>query len=300
MTFAFRRAIGTLSAGVIGFAALSPASGARTAAPPDFAPNPSVAWVVMSRTFLPPLSGPGPVMEDPAHKGADNDAFRATGAQPTFPIADLSNPVLQPWVREKLKEHNDKVLAGKPAYPTRAYCLPMGVPGFLLDPIMPIYIVQSRKIVTMTYQADAQVRRIYIANKHSAKVKPSWYGESIGRYEGDTLVVDTIGLNTKTMIDDFDTPHTEQLHVVERFRLKDMGMTLEVNIRVEDRGAFTTPWSAIQRYKRVEPGVAENQDPFNEVLSSTAAGPMLEASCAENPRAGETDFPIPHADRPDF
>jgi hypothetical protein len=80
----------------------------------------------------------------------------------------------------------------------------------------------------------------------------------------------------------------------------DNGMTLEVNVHVEDPGAFTTPWNAIQRYRRVEPGRAENKDPFNAVLSSTAAGPMLEASCAENPRAGESDFPIPHADKPDF
>jgi hypothetical protein len=283
-----------------GFAALTPCFAAELAPVPNFAPNPGVAWVVASRTFLPPLSGPGPVTQDTKHSGADNDAFRATGAQVNFPIADLSNPILQPWARQKLKEHNDKVLAGKASFPTRAYCLPMGVPGFLLDPIMPIYIVQSPKIVTMTYQADAQVRRIYMTDRHSANVKPSWYGESIGHYEGDELVVDTIGLNTKTMIDDFDTPHSEQLHVVERFGLEDSGMTLEVKVHVEDPGAFTTPWNAIQRYKRVEPGVADNKDPFNAVLSSTAAGPMLEASCAENARAGETDFPIPQADRPDF
>jgi len=298
MNLVLHRAVGML-AGSLSLAAI-PALGAEVAVPPDFAPNPSVAWVITSRTFLPPLSGPGPVMQDQAHSGADNDAFRATGAQVNFPIADLSNPILQPWVKAKLKEHNDRVLAGKATFPTRAYCLPMGVPGFLLDPIMPIYIVQSPKIVTMTYQADAQVRRIYMTDKHSPNVKPSWYGDSIGHYEGDTLVVDTIGLNTKTMIDDFDTPHTEQLHVVERFRLRDNGMTLEVNVYVEDPGAFTTPWKAIQRYHRVEPGVAENKDPFNAVLSSTAAGPMLEASCAENPRAGESDFPIPRAEKPDF
>ena len=297
MNFVSNCAVGIV-ASAIGFAALAPALSAETS--PNFAPNPGVAWVVMSRTFLPPLSGPGPVMQDLKYSGADNDAFRATGAQVNFPIADLSNSILQPWARAKIKEHNDKVLAGKSAFPTRAYCLPMGVPGFLLDPIMPIYIVQSAKIVTMTYQADAQVRRIYITDKHSANVKPSWYGESIGNYEGDTLVVDSIGFNTKTMIDDFDTPHTEQLHVVERFRLRDNGMVLEVNVHVEDPGAFTMPWNAIQRFKRVEPGVADNKDPFNAVLSSTAAGPMLEASCAENARAGETDFPIPHADRPDF
>jgi hypothetical protein len=300
MPSAAYRAHGVL-AGVLSVAvvALVPALAAQRA-PPDFAPNPGVAWVIMSRTFLPPQSGPGPVMQDPKHSGASNDDFRTTGAQVNFPIADLSNPILRPWVAEKLKEHNEQVLAGKPTFAARAKCLPSGVPGFLLDAIMPIYIVQSPKLVTMTYQADAQVRRIYLTAKHSANVKPSWYGESIGRYEGDTLVVDTIGLDPRTPIDDFETPHTKQLHVIERFHMFDNGMTLEVNVHVEDPGAFTTPWNAIQRFHRVEPGRAENRDPFNAVLSSTAAGPMLEASCAENPRAGEGDSPIPRADKPDF
>jgi hypothetical protein len=65
------------------------------------------------------------------------------------------------------------------------------------------------------------------------------------------LVVDTIGLNTKTFVDSFRTPHTEQLHVVERFRIVEGGKALEVNVHVEDPGAFTTPWNAIQRYRRV-------------------------------------------------
>jgi len=81
---------------------------------------------------------------------------------------------------------------------------------------------------------------------------PSWFGESVGRYEGDTLVVDTVGMNDKTYIDSYRTPHTEKLHVVERFRMIEGGKTLEVKVHVEDPGAFTTPWDAIQRYRRVD------------------------------------------------
>ena len=87
--------------------------------------------------------------------------------------------------------------------------------------------------------------RIYLDVPHSANVKPSWYGESVGHYEGDTLVVDTIGLNDKTYVDNFLTPHTNKLHVVERFRMTDAGRTLEVRFHVEDEGAFTTPWDAV-------------------------------------------------------
>ena len=76
---------------------------------------------------------------------------------------------------------------------------------------------------------------------HAAHVTPSWYGKSIGHYEGThTLVVDTIGISTKTFVDSYLTPHTDRLHVVERYKLIDGGQNLEVLITVDDPGAFTT------------------------------------------------------------
>jgi hypothetical protein len=69
----------------------------------------------------------------------------------------------------------------------------------------------------MILTSFGDVRRVYLADKHSANVKTSWYGESIGRYEGDTLVVDTIGLDDRTLVDGFGTPHTKELHVIERY-----------------------------------------------------------------------------------
>ena len=285
--------------------AFCPALGAETRARPDFAPNASVGWVTLSPQgqFISPPSGPGPVKGDPLHSGGTNDDFRATGRQPTFPVADLANPILQPWVREKLKEHNERVLAGKPAFTRRANCWPMGVPGFLLYPVQPVYFIQSPKKVVMVWQLDHQVRHVYLDVPHSNNPKPSWFGESIGHYEGDTLVVDTIGIDTRTFVDDFETPHSDKLHVVERFRMIDGGMTLEVNVRVDDSGAFTMPWNAIQRYRRVEPGKAENPDRVDDgASSSTVAGPLLESTCAENPVShfGSEAQAIPRADKPDF
>ncbi len=99
---------------------------------------------------------------------------------------------------------------------------------------------------------------IYLNVPHSANVKPSWFGESVGRYEGDTLVVDTIGLNTKTVVDSFRTPHTEKLHVVERWHLIDGGNMLEVNITVDDPDAFYRPWQTYQRYQRGQRPLAED------------------------------------------
>ena len=282
---------------------LSLASASSAAqSPPDFAPNPSVGWVALSGEFIAPPSGPGPVMRDPAHPRVSNDDLRATGAQPTFPMGDVNSPILQPWARDVLRQHNEVVLSGKPAFPPQASCWPAGVPHFLLYPVQPVYFVQTPKEVIVTWQADHQIRHVYLTDKHSPQVKPSWYGESIGHYEGDTLVVDTIGLDDRTLIDGFQTPHTKQLHVAERFHMINNGKTLEVNVHVEDPGAFTTPWDAIQRYRRVEPDIAKNPDPFNPLSSTSAEGPMLEASCAENPNSlmGMAAIPIPQADKPDF
>ena len=278
---------------------------AATPAPPDFAPNGSTSWIrIGEAVFKAPASGSGPVMDDPAHPTISNDDYRKTGRQPTFPVADLSNPILQPWVRDVLRKRNADVLAGKPGFGPQQSCWPRGVPGFLLYGVQPVYIVQGPKDVLMTWQADHQLRHIYLDVPHSVNVKPSWYGESVGHYEGDTLVVDTIGLNDKTFIDGYLTPHTDKLHVVERWHLTEGGKVLEVDVRVEDPGAFTMPWNAVQTYRRVEPAKAENALVVADDGTSSAglAGPMLESSCAENNNSyfGNDALPIPQAGKPDF
>ncbi|HYK79714.1 MAG TPA: hypothetical protein VEU95_08795 [Micropepsaceae bacterium] len=297
-------AIPTIIIGGIEVPARGAPAGAASARP-DFAPSGSVSWIRIGEAeFKPPLRGPGPVVSDPAHPTISNDDYRRTGKQPTFPVADLSNPILQPWVREQLRKRNADVLAGKPGFGPQQSCWPRGVPGFLLYGVQPLYIVQGARDVLMTWQGDHQVRHIYLDVPHAQPTKPSWYGDSIGHYEGDSLWVDTVGLNAKTYVDGFLTPHTERLHVVERFHLIDGGKTLEVNVHVEDPGAFTTPWDAVQRYRRVEPATAENAlvVPNDGTTSAGLAGPMLESSCAENNNSyfGNDALPIPQASTPDF
>jgi hypothetical protein len=283
----------------------APSSAADAASFPNaFAPNPSVAWITRSTAFMPPPSGAGPVGQDPAYPHVSNEEFRDTGRQPTLPMADLNSPILQPWVKEELRKRNELVLAGKGGLSQAANCWPVGVPAFTLLPIQPIFFIPGPKEVVMVWQGDHhQLRHVYLTDNHSAHVTPSWFGESIGHYEGDTLVVDTIGMNTKTFVDDYSTPHTEKLHVVERFRVIEGGKSLEAKVHVEDPGAFTMPWDGIQRYQRVEPGVAENDTPRNPISGSTDAGPLIERDCAENPFnyfGGSGVSPIPHVDRADF
>jgi hypothetical protein len=290
-------AAGSALAGVLFIATASAQN-----SPPNFAPNPSVGWVAISGEFIAPASGPGPVKRDPAHPRVTNDDLRARGAQPTFAMGDANSPILLPWAREVIRKHNDLVMSGKPAFPRNASCYPAGVPAFLLYPVQPVYFIQSPKEVVLIWQADHQVRHVWLTDRHSANVRTSWYGESIGHYEGDTLVVDTIGLDDRSVVDGYQTPHTKQLHVTERFHMINGGKTLEVNVHVEDPGTFTSPWDATQRYRRVEPEVSKNPDPLNPLSSTSDEGPMLEASCAENPNSlmGMATYPVPQQNTPEF
>jgi hypothetical protein len=265
---------GGVLTGLVYLALTAAAAAQQQTSPPDFSSN-QVGWIgVGDLTGLP--GGPALMSNDPAHPFVPNN----TRAQPTYRIADLSNPNLKPWVRERMKKDNDEVLAGKIAYTARSSCRPAGVPGFILFGVQPVFFVQSPKEVLMIYSGDQQVRRVYLDVPHSADPKPSWYGESVGHYEGDALVIDTIGLNDKTSVDNYRTPHTEKLHVVERWKLTDGGKMLEVNIRMEDPDAFNEPWSATRRYRRVQ------QE-------------MLEEVCAEN-NQHLFDYHIPVANKPDF
>jgi hypothetical protein len=253
---------------------------------PQFGPDVATAWSVAhpdGDDYLPPESGPGPVTADPEHPFVPTDP--ASSTQPTFRVADLTNPILKPWAVEQMRKANEEVLKGKIPYVPRERCWPAGVPAYVLEPPFNITVfIQTPKEILIVHQQDAQIRHIYLNVPHSAHPKPSWTGESVGHYEGDELVVDTIGLNDKTYVDNYRTPHTGQMHVVERFRLIEGGKILQDRLTVEDPGAFTMKWSAVQRWQR------------------SNRGPLEEISCAENNEAfyNYDVRPIPQADRADF
>ena len=117
----------------------------------------------------------------------------------------------------------------------RERCYPGGVPEFVtyrrVAPPM-VFFVQTPKEILIIWRGDSQVRHLYMNVPHSRNPKPSWYGESVGHFEGDTLVVDTIGQNTKTFVDNYRTPHTDKLRVVERFRIIEGGKRMRIDVHV--------------------------------------------------------------------
>jgi hypothetical protein len=166
------------------------------------------------------------------------------------------NPILQPWAAEIVKRNAESELALKHVDTADDTCWPSGVPQDANRPDA-LQFIQTKDRVMIIHQRDQQVRWIWLNQKHSANPKPSWYGESVGHYEGDTLVIDTIGQTNKTFVDNYRTPHTEKLHVVERFRMVDEGKTLEVMISVDDPDTYNQPWTAVRRFNRTQATLGE-------------------------------------------
>jgi hypothetical protein len=270
------------------------------AAVPDFSGiwrHGSLPW------FVPPASGPGPV----TNRSRRQDTGVSDYGQL---VGDYTNPILQPWTADVVKKKGELSLAGV-TYPSPSnQCWPEPVP--FLFKHMAMQMLQLPDEIVMLFNEDHEVRRVRMKEPHPARVRPSWHGDAVGRYEGDTLIIDTVGIKTDrpfAMIDMFGTPYTEKLHVVERYQLLDREAVkdalergakenwrpagpvdpnykdkyLQVHFTIEDAGAFTTPWTATIVY-----------------LRDRLEWP--EVACAENTFGfhHDKDADVPRADKPDF
>lgn len=235
-------------------------------------------WRIATRLseFDPPPAGEtGPIQDI---RGME--AMRAEGRYAVY-LGDYNNPLLQPWAAEALQKHVEQERQGLHTPTPQEACRPSGVPNIFTIPTS-IYVAQTGDHVAILYQRDHQFRIIRLNQQHPPDLQPSYYGDSVGYWEGDTLVVDTIGQNDKTPVDVFNTPHTDQIHVVERFRLVDAengDKHLQIHFTVEDPGAFTGPWSSMVHFRPIQDAMQRFPSPLDEEV------------CAENDRNyGETGF----------
>jgi carboxypeptidase family protein len=145
-------------------------------------------------------------------------------------------PALLPWAAAELRQRIGNGLKDAP----HTRCLPQGIPTpASIGPFM-AKAVQTQSLLVVLFEDTGGFRQIFLDGRpHPADPDPSWVGHSIGKWDGDTLVVDTIGYNDKSWIG--VVPHTEMLHVTERIRRPDFGH-LEIRVTFEDPGTFTTPW----------------------------------------------------------
>ena len=252
----------------------------------------------------PPASGPGPVL----NRSRRPDG---TGNSRQF-VGDYANPILKPAAADVVKRLGEISLSGV-TYPTPSNrCWPSGVPYIFFQPGLQVLQLLDR--VILLYLRNHESRQVRLNQPHPDPLTPSWYGDSVGHYEGDTLVIDTVGVKGDrpfAMVDMYGTPYSPALHVVERYRMVDYeeaqaaqarnlkvnprvpdtaadltykGKRLQVIFTVEDEGVFTMPWSGAITYER--PGMAWEEN-----------------VCAENPFeffAGKNNSVVPTAEKADF
>ncbi len=280
--------IGSLAVAAI----LCAADGALLAAPAP-APDFSGVWIRSPDNYYFPVPGEKfvPLVKLPV-TGPNADALVKKPVTPAdeeeIMAGDYHNPILQPWAREVVRKNAEQEIAFNHIYTPSNACWPSGVPQ-IHNLREPSQIVQTKDRITIIHQRDHQWRQIDIGQPHTKMPPPSWYGESVAHWEGDTLVVSTIAQKTHVLhvVDPWGTPHTSRLHVTERFRRADdaQGKALEVVFTVEDTGTFTTPWKGVAVYRP------------NRVQE------LLEVVCAENNRhfeEGSTFGPTPEEKTPAF
>jgi hypothetical protein len=248
---------------------------AYTANGVEIVPDLSGVWGRNTIDFTAPDTGKGPVKNI---SGSRN-----------IMVGDYKDPMLKPWAAEIIKRNGEIARTGD-AFPTaHNQCWPEPPPYILGN--QQLQVLQQKDQVTLMYSHSSQVRRVRLNARHPAKGKPSWYGDSVGHYEGGTLVVDTVSVANAPLssVDRYGTPHTDALHVVERFSMVEQsraiteplrnggfqgvnddavdrsykGKVLRVDFTVDDAGAFTMPWSGFVVYNR-------------------AKGLFIEDVCAEN------------------
>src|SRR5262249_49670420 len=235
--------LGGVAAALLGAAtALLPAQAADQI--PDFMQG-GMGW--NSAGQMEAVAGaPAPVSQDPKVKYVPNNVR----GQPTWRYADSNNSNLTQFAKDGLKKANDLYNAGFSLYNRTSRCWQPGIPVLNISPGR-TYFLQTPKEVYIIWQRDQIVRHVYLNQQHTKNPKPSWNGESVGHYEGDTLVVDTIGQNTKTFADLYRTPHSDKMHVTERFRMLEGGKKLQVEMTVEDPVAFKAPWKGTKIWEKV-------------------------------------------------
>jgi hypothetical protein len=271
-------------------------------------PDLSGTWGRNMFNFSNPESGAGPVQNSKQFPANPRDLSMAI--EYNNPVGDHRSSILKPEAAEAVRKAGEATLRGK-QFPSPSTQCALYTPPYGMSMMLQLQIVQTKAEVLIVSPQDQSVRHIRLNQSHPQKVVPSWLGDSIGHYQGNTLVVDTIGFKVGplSVVDRYGTPFSEQLHLVERFQRIDAATLklaveqenkenvrgrgpaiidqayatgIKVDFTVEDPGVFTMPWSASVTYQRAKNG-------WEEIV------------CAENVHVYyDKDTDVPQASQPDF
>jgi len=292
-----------LAGAVLSAIAVSPVAGADANPAVDFAGM----WARNSFNFEPIPGGPAPLINLKRLGDGTGDGGQIVG--------DYNNPILKPQAAEIVKKQGEVSKSGH-AFPDPSNSCGPYQPPFTYAMELGMTFVPAKDNITMLYAQDDQVRRVWLNARHPRNVKPSPMGHAVGHWEGDTLVVDIVGVQSfpYSMTDRFGVPVTKSLHVVERYRLIDGAQAkqaqdvyekregrvggaagamalepdtnvkgLQIHITVEDPTMYTTTWSATATYRR-------GRGPWLEQICAEDAFNYAENKPAEIPTAAKSDF----------
>jgi len=203
-------------------------------------------WVNVSIPNTPRTPDGKPNLDAPAPRSSDgkpdlSGVWRVADGRHLQNIAvDIGEAPFQPWAAALFKERADALGKGRPSQ----HCIPHGIPDGMLVRNSPFKLVQTPGVVVILYEEFNHYRQIFTDGRgFPAEMSPSWFGYSIGKWEGDVFVAETLGFNDKSWLDDPGRPHSDALRVTERFRRRNFGR-IEVQITFDDPKAYTKPWSA--------------------------------------------------------
>ena len=196
-----------------------------------------------------PVAGPTPHLPDGrvdfGGNGAWYPGFSGNIAETRWKgVKSADKQVEVPFLPWSLKVFNERVETLAKDDP-EAQCLPVGVPRYMFDPY-PFQMIQTADRVIFLFEGDNYPwRLVYTDGKatHPKDLKPSWMGHAVGRYEGDTLVVDVAGFNDKSWFDQAGHAHSDRLHLIERYTRAD-SLTMKYEVTIDDPGAYAAPWTA--------------------------------------------------------
>jgi len=208
----------------------------------------SAQWLHYPSHGIPRTSDGKPDLTAPAPRGADGKSDlsglwrQPNGVKYTVNLAADLKPgdvVLQPWAADLYRKRQSTFSKDDPV----GHCQLPGVPQMTAVPY-PYKILQSPGLVVILFEAFATFRQIFTDGRGlPVDPNPSWMGYSVGKWDGDSLVVETAGFNDKTWLDTGGHPHSEALHVTERYHRRDFGH-MDLQIVIDDPGAYTKPWTA--------------------------------------------------------
>ena len=206
---------------------------------------PAVAqWVNYPTAGIPRTKDGKPNLAAPAPKTADGKPdFSGIWQAPNGRYlnnlaADGVEVPMQPWAAKLLAERQENQAKDRPS----GECLPHSVTDFDAH-FTPKKLIQTPGVLVILFESYHSWRQIFTDGRALPESRePGWFGYSAGKWQGNTLVVDTVGLNEKTWLDDIGHPHSDALHIIERFRRPDFGHIV-VEVTIDDPKAYTKPWT---------------------------------------------------------